>query len=479
MSLLLLKVGFLIAFSLIYLYGSEGSITVGVEQLLHLHNVPFHFLYGFGGIILAEVTYYIPFMIRPTVAVLELLDGSLLEAASVLGAPPLQILRRVVIPLTRVGILAGIILCFLFIQNEFGILLVLGTVAIPTLPISIYSDAMVTLDLQRAAVEATFMMVASLCLYGLYRWILRRANDRLVANTARSTVGTAFLGRPGAGIAPGIGAMGLVAILFLLPAVVVYLSAFSFSWIGTVLPSSYTFRWFAGLDSSDWSALWTSLWVGLSVATISVVIATVAARFVSRSEGAIGQVLDFLLMVPNTLPSVVLGLAVLLAYHAQPFYLADSPWIVIIAQVALTLPFCYRTIYAALLKLPAEYGEAAAGLGASPWSTFRKVTLPMLGPALRAAFAIAFTFSMGELGATLIVYPPDFITGPIDMIQYIERGFYYQGSALAAVLLTMTFVCLLLVAAFRPASLVRWARRLQRRRYLSSEAFHVGDESIA
>ena len=88
----------------------KGSITVGVEQLLHLNNVPFQLLYGFGGIILAEVTYYIPFMIRPTVAVLELLDGSLLEAASALGAPPLQILRRVVIPLTRVGILAGIIL---------------------------------------------------------------------------------------------------------------------------------------------------------------------------------------------------------------------------------------------------------------------------------------------------------------------------------------------------------------------------------
>jgi 2-aminoethylphosphonate transport system permease protein len=461
---------FLIAFALIYLYGSQGAVTVGVEQVFHLPRDSFQFLYGSGGIILAEVTYYIPFMIRPTVAVLELLDGTLLEAASVLGSPPLQILRRVVMPLTRVGIAAGVILCFLFIQNEFGILLILGTLSVPTVPISIYSDAMINLNLQRAAVEALFMMVASLCLYSLYRWITSRANDRLAANSARSSVGSAFLGQARSGLLPGLGAMGIVAVLFLLPAVVVFVSAFASSWVGTVLPHSYTLRWFTEIDSSDWSSLWTSLWVGLSVASLSVVIGTISAVVVLRVRGVVGQVLDFLLMISNTFPSVVLGLAVLLAYHARPFNLADSPWIVLIAQVALTLPFCYRTIQAALLKQPAEYIEAAAGLGASPWSTFWKVTVPMLGPSLRAAFAIALTFSMGELGATLMVYPPGFTTGPIQMIQDIERGFYYQGSALAAVLLAMTFVCLLVVAAFRPTLIVSRMRRFRRRRSTGSES---------
>jgi 2-aminoethylphosphonate transport system permease protein len=457
---------FLIAFSLIYLYGSQGAVTIGVDRLLHLQNVSFDFLYGIGGIILAEVTYYVPFMIRPTIAVLELLDGTLLEAASALGASPLRILRRVVVPLTQLGIAAGILLCFLFIQNEFGILLILGTQSVPTVPMSIYSDTTINLDLPRAAVEALFLLVASLCLYGLYRWIMRRAQGRLLANSARSSVGGAFLGRQGAGLLPGLGAMGLVMLLFLLPAIVVFLSAFASNWVGTVLPSAYTLRWFSQIDPASWSALWTSLWVGISVALLSMGLGVLSSLAVTRIEGMVGHTLDFLLTVPNAIPSVVLGLAILLAYHTAPLDLSSSPLIVILAQAALTLPFSYRTIHAALLKLPADYDEAAAGLGASPWRTFWKVTLPLLAPALRAAFAIAFTFSMGELGATLMVYPPGFSTGPIEMIQDIERGFYYQGSALAAVLLLMTFVCLLIVAALRPLALLRQLRRLRR--------FHAG-----
>lgn len=450
---------FLIAFSLIYLYGSQGAVTIGIEHLLHLQNVSFDFLYGIGGIILAEVTYYVPFMIRPTIAVLELLDGTLLEAASALGASPLRILRRVVVPLTQVGIAAGILLCFLFIQNEFGILLILDTQSVPTVPMSIYSDATINLDLPRAAVEALFMLVASLCLYSLYRGIMRRAQGRLVANSARSTVGGAFLGQQGAGLLPGLGAMGIVILLFMLPAVVVFLSAFASNWVGTVLPSSYTLRWFAQIDPESWSALWTSLWIGISVALLSLGLGVLSALAVTRIEGTMGNALDFLLTMPNAIPSVVLGLAILLAYHTAPLDLSSSPLIVILAQAALTLPFSYRTIHAALLKLPADYTEAAVGLGASPWNTFWKITLPMLGPALRAAFAIAFTFSMGELGATLMVYPPGFSTGPIEMIQDIERGFYYQGSALAAVLLLITFVCLLIVATLRPLMLLRQLRQ--------------------
>jgi 2-aminoethylphosphonate transport system permease protein len=66
-----------------------------------------------------------------------------------------------------------------------------------------------------------------------------------------------------------MGAMGIVMLLFLLPACVVFLSAFASNWMGTVLPSSYTLRWFNQIDAQSWSALWTSLWVGISVALLS------------------------------------------------------------------------------------------------------------------------------------------------------------------------------------------------------------------
>src|SRR5262249_11288721 len=145
-------------------------------------------------------------------------------------------------------------------------------------------------------------------------------------------------------------------------------------------------HWFNQMDSASWSALWTSLWVGISVALLSLGLGVLSALAVRRIEGLVGHTLDFLVTMPNAVPSVVLGLAILLAYHTAPLDLSSSPLIVVLAQAALTLPFSYRTIHAALLKLPDDYTEAATGLGASPWSAFWKVTLPMLGPALRAAF---------------------------------------------------------------------------------------------
>ncbi|MBE3567540.1 MAG: 2-aminoethylphosphonate ABC transporter permease subunit [Thermogemmatispora sp.] len=458
---------FLIAFALIYLYGSQGAVTLLLGHLWPQASGSPSFLYGIGGILLAEVTYYTPFMVRPMLAVLALLDQSVLEAASVLGASPWRLLRRVVIPLTRSALVAGILLSFLLLQNEFGILLVLGTLATPTVPVAIYSDALINLDLPRAAVEALVMLLASLLLYALYRWLLGRSGwdweEPGLANAARAQLGQPPGRRSGLAWLLAILASPGMVVLFFLPVVAVVLAAFAENWAGSVLPHSYTLRWFLEMDSSDWLALEHSLLLAVGVAGLSVLQGMLAALGVVRLKGAIARFFDFLLMVPSAVPSVVVGLAVLLAYHSGPFSLAGTPWMVLLAQASLTLPFSYRTVHAALLKLPAEYREAAAGLGAPPWRVFWRITLPLLAPALRAAFAVSLAFSLGELGATLVVYPPGFTTAPLQMINAIERGFYAQAAALATLLLLLTLALLLLVAALQPERFGPFYSLLRRR----------------
>jgi 2-aminoethylphosphonate transport system permease protein len=129
-------------------------------------------------VILAEVVFYAPFVVRPTLASFATLDMRLIEAAQSLGANGRMVALKVVLPLAWPGIAAGTILCFLLTLNEFGILLVLGSAHLITLPIAIYSAATVDLDLATAAAGSVVMLAMSLSLYALYRRVNRRAGGR-------------------------------------------------------------------------------------------------------------------------------------------------------------------------------------------------------------------------------------------------------------------------------------------------------------
>jgi 2-aminoethylphosphonate transport system permease protein len=169
---------FLVAFTLIFLYGSQGSVSIGLQRLFNLQNPPLNFLFGIGGVILAEVVFYAPFVVRPTLASFATLDMRLIEAAKSLGANGWMVAFKVILPLAWPGITAGTILCFLLTLNEFGILLVLGSAHLITLPMAIYSSATVDLDLPTAAAGAVVMLAMSLSLYALYRRVNRRTGGR-------------------------------------------------------------------------------------------------------------------------------------------------------------------------------------------------------------------------------------------------------------------------------------------------------------
>ena len=169
---------FLVAFTLIFLYGSQGSVSIGLQRLFSLPDPPLNFLFGIGGVILAEVVFYAPFVVRPTLASFATLDMRLIEAAKSLGANGSTVAFKVILPLAWPGIAAGTILCFLLTLNEFGILLVLGSAHLITLPMAIYSSATVDLDLPTAAAGAVVMLAMSLSLYALYRRVNRRTGGR-------------------------------------------------------------------------------------------------------------------------------------------------------------------------------------------------------------------------------------------------------------------------------------------------------------
>jgi len=136
-----------------------------------------------------------------------------------------------------------------------------------------------------------------------------------------------------------------------------------------------------------------------------------------------------------------LGFGYILALGRPPLNLRTSPVLVPIAHTLVAFPFVVRTLLPALRGLNPDWREAAAVLGASPWRVWWEVELPVVGRAMLVAAVFAFTVSMGEFGATLLIARPEYPTMPIVIFRLLgQPGALNYGQALAMSTLLM-LVC--------------------------------------
>ena len=159
---------FLIALSFSFIYGGGGLL----ESVLGHGTVDF--LYSPWGLVLAEVTFYTPFVLRPLVAAFGQVPIEQLQVAASLGAGPWRVLRQVVLPEAWPALASGACLTLLLTMNEFGIVLFIGAKNIITLPMLVYTKGIVTFDYPGACVVAVVNVVLSAGLYVGYRWLFGR-----------------------------------------------------------------------------------------------------------------------------------------------------------------------------------------------------------------------------------------------------------------------------------------------------------------
>ncbi|MFG2938452.1 ABC transporter permease [Streptomyces sp. NPDC048282] len=237
--------------------------------------------------------------------------------------------------------------------------------------------------------------------------------------------------------------------LFALPLLVVLGASFATHWSG-VLPSGLTAGNFRSATRGDaLQALTTSLVTAVGASLLALVVGTWAALAGAALRKRQRQVVDALFVLPVAVPSVVVGLALLVAFSKPPFLLNGTRWIVILAHTVLVTAFAYQSVSAAITRLDPAYEQAAASLGARPAYVLMRVRLPLLLPSLTAAAGLCFALSMGELSATMMLYPPDWTPLPVLIYSATDRGALFAGSALAVVLMTATLIALFVVSRVR------------------------------
>ncbi|WP_328970298.1 ABC transporter permease [Streptomyces sp. NBC_00239] len=237
--------------------------------------------------------------------------------------------------------------------------------------------------------------------------------------------------------------------LFALPLLVVVAASFATNWSGAFPSGPTTVHYASAVRGESLQALTTSLVTALVASLLALTFGTWAALSAAALKKHGKRTLDALFMLPVAVPSVVVGLAVLVAFSRPPLLLNGTSSIVILAHTILVTAFAYQSVSAAIVRLDPAYEQAAASLGARPAYVLWRVRLPLLLPSLNAAAGLCFALSMGELSATMMLYPPDWMPLPVRIFTATDRGSLYSGSAVAVVLMGTTLLVLLAVSRIR------------------------------
>ncbi|GAA1481041.1 sulfate ABC transporter permease subunit CysT [Gordonia sinesedis] len=241
----------------------------------------------------------------------------------------------------------------------------------------------------------------------------------------------------------GIGVAWLwLSLIVLLPLAAISVQAFDDGWSGFVD---------AVTDPNALDALGITVLVSAIVALINVVFGTIIAWVLVRDDfpgkGFVNAIID----LPFALPTIVASLVLLSLYGPNSpinVQLNATRFALVIALAFVTLPFVVRQVQPVLLELDTDVEEASAVLGASNWTTFTKVVLPALLPAILTGAGLAFTRAIGEFGSVVLIggnIPGDTQVASQYIQQQIEIDQPVDAAVVSVMLLLIAFVTLLLL----------------------------------
>lgn len=233
--------------------------------------------------------------------------------------------------------------------------------------------------------------------------------------------------------------------LLLAPAVLVFVISFSAGDFLNFPPPGLSLRWYAALVDNGqlMEALRNSALLALAVSAIALGVGMPAAYAIARLEFPGRSALAGFLAAPLLLPSLVLGLALLLAL--QPARLAATWPGLMLAHAMVAVPFAVRIMTTAFGGVPKDLEEAAWTLGATRFQAALRVALPLAAPGAIAAGALCFLVSFDETVISLFLVGPRLSTLPVEMFRYAESRTDPLVAALAMTLIGVALVIVLLV----------------------------------
>lgn len=410
----------------IMLFGRRGFIT---WHLLHLQTD----LYGPVGLWVAQAIAFFPLAYITISGVLKSISPNLELAAQNLGARGWYLFRTVTLRLATPGLASAFLLVGINSLADFGNPMLVGG-NYHVLATEAYTQVTGAWDLPMGAVLSVFLVIPTLLVFFIQRYYLEKnsyvtVTGKPVAGLIRVTAGPfatwcffAFC------------SLLCAAILMIIG--VVFLFAFT---VAFGADYTFTLQYFReGVVQSNvllhsWSAAMTTAAV-TTVLGIALAFLTIRKRFPGRT------VMDFLAMLPVSLPGTFIGLALILAFNDGVLELTGTMAIIVLGMTLRQLPVGYRQAVAGLKQIDASMEQASANLGAGSYTTFRKIVLPMLKNSLSVSFVYAFMRSMNTLSTVIFLVSPEWNLASINIMSLADQGFLPTASATAVGMMLSIYI---------------------------------------
>ena len=395
----------------LFLYGESGFVARAVQRLLGLTTPPWR-LQGAGAILLVHAYSMYVYFYLFTRAGLAKLDASMLEAAQALGAGPWATLRRVILPLLRPSLAGAALLVFMTALGSFSAPYVFGG-GFRVMTTQIVASKL-NGELALATVETVALALVAIVALGLIR--RTEGSDVLVALGKGTAPRRRELRRPATRALATV-AGWLFAIVLLLPhltLILVSLVPYG-TWTTETLPPHVSLVNYQRLlaEPERLAPLLNSLWMAAASTAVAIAVALAAGALVRRRLPWLWRSpIETLIALPWALPGTVFAIALAATFGVhQPLALR---WVLVgtvvllpLAYLVRNLPLTGRAILAGFRQIDPALEEAAASLGAGRWAAFRRVTLPLLKPALMAGGSLAFVAALGDFVTSIVLYTYD------------------------------------------------------------------------
>ena len=403
-------------------------------------------IYSYYGISIVEIMYLFPFVFIQVCGALERMDPTLEESARISGAGLFTITRKITIPLVLPSILSGALLIMLYSMAHFGTVAVLGIengiYNIPTLIYERIHQSGGSFDaIRTGTVLATVLVITAALIIWLQRKILGSGHYQIIGGKSFRPMELKLRGLRYPLL---IFCLAYIAFTILLPTAVIFLVGslktygLSFA-LSNLSLDNYKFILFDYKVTRD--AIFNSVTLGFTAAIITmfagVMISYVIVKMKVRGKG----ILEFLGMLPFSVPGSVIALGVILAWSGQfGINLYNTVWIILVAYIARYMAFSLKANSAALEQVHDSLVEASRACGATMWQSLRDVVLPLVRPGMFAAFFLIFLPSLRELTVSIMLYAPTTRTIGVAIYTLNEDGETVMSAALAGIALIIIIV---------------------------------------
>ena len=408
---------------LIFLLGRNGLIgkLLGVRPEI----------YGFRGLLIADVMYALPQAVMVLRAALRHGDARQYEAAEVLGATPWRQFVDITLPGMRYGLLSAAFVVFTVTITDFGNAVVIGG-DYSVLATEIYSQVNGQMKFGLGAVVGLVLLLPA----GLSVWIEHVAAQRQAGLGAESAVSPVPVPRTLRDLSFFVASTAIAGSIVAVIATVV-LGSFMRLWPYKL---EFTLKHYDITISGGYAPLWTSLQVSAVAAVLGTLLLWALAVSVRRLPPTAARGVALLAALPVGVPGLVLGLSYVFAFNT-----ATWPWGVLYGS-ALLLALCnfyhyhtqaYVTMVTGVRAVPAALEEACAVLGGGVSRVLRDVFLPVLRPTLWAVGLFLFMRSMVTLSAVIFLITPSLSLGAVTVMRLDEAGFTSQAAAFSTCIMAV------------------------------------------